>query len=147
MVPLNGTKTHPLSPHARGKLLEISGRPMPPQEVNPGVVNRLLREKLVETVDMPSPYKKDRGRDIPHLAITAAGLSALAATRQTPRAGYLGGIARRTSMTAEYKQLLDTLGASTQEEAMAEIGRLHAAALALDAAALAIKPITPTAPP
>ena len=75
--PLNGTKTHPLTPHATGVLREISQAPQPQQAVNPGVVNRLLRESLVELVQLPSPYKKHKGSEIAFLQITAAGRAAL----------------------------------------------------------------------
>ena len=73
MKPLNGEKTHPLSSHALAELKDIALHPVPSCAVNPGVANRLLRERLVMTVDLPSPYKTHKGRSIAHLAITAAG--------------------------------------------------------------------------
>lgn len=79
-VPLNGTKTHPLSVAALDSLRDIERKPVPPQEVNPGVVNRLSREDLVELVPLPSPYAKHKGANIPHLRITDAGRAALAAS-------------------------------------------------------------------
>lgn len=75
--PLNGAKTHPLKPAAFDALRQIARRPLPPQEFNPGVVNRLCRESLVELVDMQSPYADHGRRSIPHLRITAAGRAAL----------------------------------------------------------------------
>ena len=73
MLPLNGTKTHPLSTFALGVLRDLIGTPKPRQEVNPGVVDRLMRESLVEIVDLPSPYKAHKGGACAHLQITDAG--------------------------------------------------------------------------
>lgn len=73
MKPLNGEKTHPLSRHAQDVLGRLEAGPLPRQEINPGVANRLLRGELVEEVMLPSPYKTHCGRDIPHLRITGAG--------------------------------------------------------------------------
>lgn len=79
--PLNGTKTHPLSEHAIGELRDIAAAPVPRQAVNPGVANRLLREELVEQVQLPSPFKSHHGRHgkgtCIHLRITDAGREAL----------------------------------------------------------------------
>ena len=47
-VPLNGTKTHPLSQHALGVLQRLSRYPIPRSEINPGVIDRLSREDLIE---------------------------------------------------------------------------------------------------
>lgn len=77
MKPLNGEKTHPLTLHSLDVLTMINTRPMPRQEVNPGVANRLEREALVETVDLPSPYKVHKGGMCAHLKITPAGRSRL----------------------------------------------------------------------
>lgn len=71
--PLNGTKTHPLTHHALSELRLIVAHPVPSQDVNPGVVNRLLREALVECVQLPSPFKSHKGRLIEHLKATEAG--------------------------------------------------------------------------
>jgi hypothetical protein len=60
-MPLNGTKTHPLTKHALGELERIAAAPVPRQEVNPGVVDRLLREDLVEAYFAPSPYQTRKG--------------------------------------------------------------------------------------
>lgn len=62
--PLNGTKTHPLSAHALEVMEDLRTRPLPRQELNPGVLNRLYREGLIEDVDLPSPYKKHKGAKI-----------------------------------------------------------------------------------
>ncbi len=69
-LPLNGTKTHPLSDVARETLAKIRIAPMPAQEINPGVVNRLMREGCVELVNLPSPYKK--GGTVTHLRMKEA---------------------------------------------------------------------------
>jgi len=72
-APLNGTKTHPLSEHAKGELKVIASGPRPAQELNPGVKDRLLRGGLIEIVQMPSPYAKHRGAHISFVRITADG--------------------------------------------------------------------------
>jgi hypothetical protein len=76
--PLNGTKTHPLSIHAKQVLAEIARAPVPKLDVNPGVRDRLYRESLIEFVKLPSPYKKHKGGKCDFLQITKAGLDALA---------------------------------------------------------------------
>lgn len=73
MQPLNGEKTHALSEHSLGRLREIARHPLPRQDVNPGVANRLLREGLVQEVLLPSPFKSHKGKSIAHLSITAEG--------------------------------------------------------------------------
>ncbi len=79
VTPLNGTKTHPLSPHAIARLKEISdGRPVPAHVINPGVINRFQRSNLIELIDLPSPYKTGKGKKIAHIQITQAGLDFLA---------------------------------------------------------------------
>lgn len=70
-------KTKPLSEHARTELRHIKTNPVPRNSVNPGVVGRLLRDSLVESVMMPSPFPAHKGRHIEHLKITDAGLSAV----------------------------------------------------------------------
>lgn len=77
MRPLNGTKTHPLSDFALEVLRDLAREPIPRSSVNPGVANRLLRESLVETVDLKSPFVTHKGRFIEHLQITPAGRAAL----------------------------------------------------------------------
>lgn len=67
-TPLNGTRTHPLSPLAIEALELLKSGPLPTQRFNPGLVNRLLREPTVELVDMPSPYKTRKGL-VPHLRL------------------------------------------------------------------------------
>lgn len=81
MPPLNGTRTRALSAHALDKLRSIARSPVPRCEVNPGVVNRLLREALVETVNLPSPFKTHKGADAEHLRITDAGRAAIATAK------------------------------------------------------------------
>ncbi len=72
-LPLNGTLTHPLSPHAITVLLRIATSPMPTVQINPGVVDRLLRENLVELVRLPSPFKTHKRKPIDHLQIVDLG--------------------------------------------------------------------------
>ena len=78
MQPLNGTKTHPLTSASLNALRDLANKPRPRKEFYPGVANRLLREALVEPVDLPSPYATHKGRSIEHLRITAAGVERLA---------------------------------------------------------------------
>jgi hypothetical protein len=78
MIPLNGTKTHPLSAHAIDELRNIARSPEPIVGINPGVINRLMRENLVEIVQLPSPFKTHKGRPVGHLRITNAGRERLA---------------------------------------------------------------------
>lgn len=73
MQPLNGVKTLPLTKFSLSVLSDLRIAPQPTQEVNPGVVDRLLRGALVRTVDLPSPYKAHKGGNCPHLQITDAG--------------------------------------------------------------------------
>ncbi len=54
--PLNGTKTHPLTEHGFSALKQLRSGPLPAQSFNPGVIDRLLRESLIELKDGPSPY-------------------------------------------------------------------------------------------
>jgi len=77
LQPLNGTKTHPLTDFAKAALGNIAKKPVPRQEINPGVVNRLLRESLVESVELPSPYLKHKGAGIEFLRITKSGVDRL----------------------------------------------------------------------
>jgi len=69
--PLNGTKTHPLSEHARSAIKSLAHGPSPACEFNPGVVDRLLRESYIELVVLPSPYKTRKG-NIQHLRLIVA---------------------------------------------------------------------------
>lgn len=78
-APLNGSKTHPLTPHALGVLADLAARPLPRQDINAGVVNRFEREGLVVEVELPSPFAAHKGRPIRHLKISDAGRAALAA--------------------------------------------------------------------
>ena len=76
--PLNGEKTHPLKPASFAVLRALAKAPQPRQMINPGVANRLEREKLVESVDLPSPFASHKGRVISHLKASATGLALLA---------------------------------------------------------------------
>lgn len=79
LQPNNGTKTHPLTSHALGVLRALLHRPMPMQEINPGVTNRLMREHLIEEESMVSPYQIHKGGNIRFAVITDAGRAALTA--------------------------------------------------------------------
>lgn len=75
MKPLHGEKTHPPSEAALGILRQLRQGAIPRHDINPGIANRLLREALVESVQMRSPYKTVKGQ-VAHLRITDAGLQA-----------------------------------------------------------------------
>lgn len=62
-----------LSPIAHSVLRSLARAPMPTQDVNPGVVDRLMRGKPVEVIQLPSPFKTHKGASIAHLQITDAG--------------------------------------------------------------------------
>ena len=85
MTPLNGTKTHPLTAHALAELRDLANKPCPRQAVNPGVANRLLREELVESVMLPSPFKTHAGKPLEHLRITDTGRRAAGLTSSAKR--------------------------------------------------------------
>lgn len=85
MLPLNGIKTHPLSAFALGKLRDISKLSVLRATVNPGVVDRLMRESLVEIVQAASPYKAHKGAHIDYLRITDAGRHALSTATEGER--------------------------------------------------------------
>ena len=76
MRPLNGTKTHPLSKVAISALKFIRLHPSPRQSFNPGLVNRLEREELVETFQLQGAYKTVKGKTA-YLKITDKGLRTL----------------------------------------------------------------------
>ncbi|UTC28912.1 hypothetical protein MARCHEWKA_04000 [Brevundimonas phage vB_BpoS-Marchewka] len=76
--PNNGTRTHPLSAHALGVLRGLARAPLPMQEINPGVSNRLRREALITEEPRISPYKTHKGAKIAFAVITDAGRAALA---------------------------------------------------------------------
>lgn len=63
-------KPSPLSKFALAVLEELKEKPKPTREVNPGVVGRLLRDDLVEIVQLPSPYKTRIGL-VQHLQLKA----------------------------------------------------------------------------
>lgn len=80
MTQLNETKMHPLTAHAQAELRDIASNPCPRQAVNPGVANRLLREELVDSVMLPSPFRTHAGKPLEHLRITDAGRRAAGLT-------------------------------------------------------------------
>lgn len=68
---------NPLSAHALEELRYIAREPLPRCSVNPGVVNKLLTEKLVSSVQLPSPFKVHKGGNCEHLEITDLGKTEL----------------------------------------------------------------------
>ncbi len=60
---------NPLTEHSNRVLKLLKTAPIPCQEFNPGVVNRLLKEPNIEIVDLPSPYANGRGRTVQHLRL------------------------------------------------------------------------------
>lgn len=77
-LPLNGTKTHPLTAVALSVLAQLQRGPLPAQCVNPGLGNRLERGGLVDIVGIRSPFKSHKGRKLAHYQITDAGRALLA---------------------------------------------------------------------
>lgn len=75
--------TNPLSPTALTVLASLLSAPVPRQEVNHGVRARLFFEKLVEEVELPSPYRTKKGKVL-HLQITPAGQEALTRAKASP---------------------------------------------------------------
>lgn len=53
--------TRPLSKHAREVLASLGGSGRPSQDINPGVVNKLVSEGLAELYEAPSPYRTKAG--------------------------------------------------------------------------------------
>jgi hypothetical protein len=68
---------NPLSAHALEELRHIAREPLPRQSLNSGLVNKLLSEKLVNSVQLPSPFKVHSGRNCEHLEITDLGKTLL----------------------------------------------------------------------
>lgn len=69
-----------ISDYSRDVLSSVSRAPVPSLSVNPGVHAKLVREGLVETVDLVSPFASHKGKRICHLRITAAGEAELKAS-------------------------------------------------------------------
>ena len=67
----NEARLRPLTEHSRGVLADLAKRPKPCHEVNNGVQLRLLREKLVEVVQLLGYSAKNKS--LPCLRITDAG--------------------------------------------------------------------------
>jgi hypothetical protein len=67
----------PLTPHALSELRRIVRMTggVPRQEINPGVVNKLVKEKLARIVLAPTPYATRKGT-IEWLIATDAGRTA-----------------------------------------------------------------------
>ena len=67
------SKLHPLTAHGWAALAALEGGPLVRSCMNTGVSDRLLRENLIDTIWLPSPYAKDKGKPIQHFRITDAG--------------------------------------------------------------------------
>ena len=74
------TSPAPLSTFALGVLQGIADKPCPRQEVNPGVVNKLCQEGLVEMISGKSPYPTRPGY-VDFLHITSSGRFMLETSR------------------------------------------------------------------
>lgn len=78
LAPLNGAKTHPMKPASIKALRSIAEHgPIPANEINPGVCNRLSRSGLVYGAMLASPYKTHKGKEICHLCVSSEGLDFL----------------------------------------------------------------------
>ena len=75
----------PLSTHATMALQDLAYSPAPTQVFNPGVVGRLLRDELIEIVELPSPYPTHGGKRIPFARITDKGRKACPAPQPESR--------------------------------------------------------------
>ena len=62
-----------LSADAKGVLLDVAYSPLPTQAMNPDVLDRLLRDALIEITWRPSPYTTHDGKKIQFAQITDAG--------------------------------------------------------------------------
>lgn len=74
----------PLSDHARNVLRGLQRGAVPTLEINPGVVSRLMTEKLASIVMLPSPYPTHKGKYCNHLQITDAGRTRAAEQLELP---------------------------------------------------------------
>lgn len=69
--PLNGTKTRPLSKLAVETLENLKENPIRASDLNPGLVNRLLRTSQVGLECLQLPVGKDRKiKNVVHLVHT-----------------------------------------------------------------------------
>lgn len=73
--PSFGVKTHPLTPHALDALVDLHELgAKPAQELNSGLINRLLRESLIVLEERLSPYRSHKaGTKIQRVVLTAEG--------------------------------------------------------------------------
>lgn len=67
----------PLSDKAKDALHGLLAHPTPYSEINAGIIDRLMREDLIETVMLQSPYRSHKGKKIRHVRLTQAGLNRL----------------------------------------------------------------------
>lgn len=74
----------PLSKNALRALIDVAEKPVPSQEINPGVCRKLVAMNLAIYVMLPTPYKTRKG-DISHLTATGAGREHVDAWREGER--------------------------------------------------------------
>lgn len=72
--PLNGSRTHPLKEPSIQVLRALRTFPIPYGEINAGVIDRLIREDLVEVTEVPNPYPSKKAKMVRAIKITIAGL-------------------------------------------------------------------------
>jgi hypothetical protein len=82
-TPNNGEKTHPLTAIALGVLCESARGPVLKRGVNPGIVDRLTREDLVELIELPSPWAAKGKKEAWHLRILEPGRARILETTKS----------------------------------------------------------------
>ncbi len=75
----------PLPGYSRRALADIREKPRPCLTINHGAGALLMREGLVEIVQLPSPYKMHGGAPINHFKITVLGEDRLRLDNLNPR--------------------------------------------------------------
>ena len=68
------------NPHMLRALCDLKREPQPDAAFNTGIVAILIREGLIDTPMLPSPFQADRGRNIRHLRLTDKGRKMLEST-------------------------------------------------------------------
>jgi hypothetical protein len=62
-----------LTKHSLQELKNLDYRPIPTCSINPGVVNKLIKEGFAKNVYLKSPFPSHKGGDCSHLEITEKG--------------------------------------------------------------------------
>lgn len=73
----------PLTDAEKAMLERIVAAPVPVLEVNMHIRDRLWHERLVDYVDLKSPFKSHAGREIPHLKAMPAARAKLGLPPET----------------------------------------------------------------